>query len=61
VVLTTSALGVVLLWHRFEAQFGGDAFPRVVAAVAVWIVVLTAITCWLPLRLGTRHLERLEI
>ncbi|MEO1088209.1 MAG: hypothetical protein AAFY88_28590, partial [Acidobacteriota bacterium] len=61
VVLTTSALGVVLLWHRFEAQFGGDAFPQVVAAVAIWIAVLTAITCWIPLRLGIRHLEQLEI
>ncbi|MEM1182346.1 MAG: hypothetical protein AAGM22_28630 [Acidobacteriota bacterium] len=61
VVLTTAALGVVLLWHRFEPRFGEEAFPQVVAAAAAWIALLTAVTCWLPLRLGTRHLEQLEI
>lgn len=61
VVLTTAALGVVLLWHRLEAQLGGDAFPQVVAAAALWILGLTAVTCWLPLRLGIQHLEQLEI
>ncbi|MEM6792430.1 MAG: hypothetical protein AAF725_00480 [Acidobacteriota bacterium] len=61
VTLLAAALGVVLLWHRLSAQLGEDSFPQVLAGAILWILVLTAVTCWLPMRLGIRNLERLEI
>lgn len=61
VVLVLSAQAVVLLWARIEPYLGGEAFPWVVAAVTLFIVLLTALTCLLPMRLGLRHLERAEL
>lgn len=61
IVLVTAGLGVVLLWESFARHLGGGALPWVVAGVLAWIAALTAATCWLPLRLGLRNLERVEI
>ncbi|MEM9598088.1 MAG: hypothetical protein AAGD06_27750 [Acidobacteriota bacterium] len=61
ILLVTAALAVVLLWHDVEAHLGGEALPWVVAAVGCWIAVLTAVTGAVPLRLGLRHLERVEV
>ncbi len=55
IVLVTVALAVMLLW---KGGAGGRA--EVVVAVAVFIVALTALACWLPMRLGLRNLERTE-
>lgn len=55
IVLVTAALAVVLLWHE---SLGDRA--RAVALAAAFIVVLTALACWLPMRLGLRNLERAE-
>lgn len=65
VVLATAGLGVVLLWswidERFGARFAPDDFSWAVALVVAWILGLTAVACFVPLRLGLRHLEALEI
>jgi uncharacterized membrane protein YfcA len=61
VVLVTSALGVVLLWHDFRERLGDEAFPWLLGGAIAWIVGLTLLASWLPLRLGLRHLEQLEI
>lgn len=60
VVLILLAQALVLLWHRLDERFAGAAFPWVVAAALAWTVGLTAVTCWLPMRLGIHHLERVE-
>lgn len=60
VALVTCSQAVVLFWDRARGLFGSESFPWVFAAVMVWICGLTAFTCWLPLRLGLRHLERAE-
>ena len=60
ILLVTAALGVVMLWGSLERHFGSGAFPWVVASVLAWMAGLTAVTCWVPLRLGLRNLERAE-
>ncbi len=60
ILLATAGIGVVLLWDSLERHFASDALPWVVTAVAGWLAVLTAVTCWVPLRLGLRNLERTE-
>ena len=60
IALVGAGQAVVLLWGRFEATLGPAAYPRVVAGVVVWIAVLTAVTCLVPLCLGLRNLERAE-
>ena len=61
VVLVTASLAVVLLWHDLEGRLGSDVFPWLVAGVVVWIALLTTAACRIPLRLGLRHLEEIEL
>lgn len=61
VVLATSAMGTVLLWHDLRERLGDGAFPWILGGALAWIAGSTAVACILPLRLGLRHLERLEI
>ena len=61
IALVVVAQAAVLLWSKVEETLGGGAYPWVVAAAATWIVGLTAVTCWVPLRLGLRNLERAEL
>ncbi len=61
VALVGCGLAAVLLWARLEATLGGEAYPWVVAGAVAWIVLLTAVTCLVPLTLGLRNLERAEI
>ena len=59
IVLVTVALALVLLWGDGVARVLGEK-TQAVAGVAVFIVGLTLFTCWLPMRLGLRNLERTE-
>jgi len=59
IVLVTLALAAVLLWNDGLARVLGDR-GQAMAAAAAFIVVLTALACWLPMRLGLRNLERVE-
>ncbi len=61
IALVAAGLAVVLFWHDAEKLFGGEAFPAVVAAVAAWVLLLTAFACFVPLSLGLRNLARIEI
>jgi ABC-2 type transport system permease protein len=61
VALVGCGQAAVLLWPRLEAVLGGEAYPWIVAAAVVWTALLTAVTCLVPLRLGLRNLERVEL
>jgi len=61
IVLVLTAQAVVLLWARFEPYVGSQAFSWVVSGVSLWILLLTVLTCLLPMRLGLRHLESAEL
>ena len=61
VVLITASLGVVLLWHNLEARLGADNFYVVVGVVVAWMVAWTWVACRMPLRMGLRHLEEIEL
>ena len=60
-VADAAAMGTVLLWHDLEARFGADAFPQLLAGAVAVIVASTLVATLVPLRLGLRHLENLEI
>ncbi len=72
IALVSCGQAVVLLWPRLVDTFAplqgdlgdqtilGDAYTWVVAGAMTWIVILTTITCMVPLRLGLRNLERAE-
>ena len=59
VVLVTIALALVLLWDSSWTGWLGDK-NRLTLLATAWILAVTAITCWLPLRLGLKNLERVE-
>lgn len=59
IVLVTVALASVLLWSDGWQRLLGDR-TRAVALVASFIAGLTFVASWLPMRLGLRHLERIE-
>ena len=62
VVLAAGGETVVLNWHRFGARAGGaGARPWVVAAVVGCTLAITALTTLLPLTVGARNLENLEV
>ncbi len=62
VVLAAGAETIVLQWPAFGGSFGGAAaYPLVVAGAALANLGITALTVWVPLRLGAAHLERLEM
>ena len=60
IVLVTAGLAVVLLWSSLGRYFGHDNLPWAVGLVGLWTVALTVVTCWVPLSLGLRNLERAE-
>jgi ABC-2 type transport system permease protein len=61
VVLILTAQALVLLWARIEPYLGRQAFSWIVLGVALWILLLTALTCLLPMYLGLKHLESAEL
>ena len=61
IVAITAGLGVVLMWHSLVERLGEGAFPWVVGGVLLWTLGLTWTACRLPLRLGLRHLQDLEL
>ena len=60
IALVILGQAVVLFWDRVRHVVGGEAYPWVLAGVLVWIGAVTAVTCWLPLRLGLKNLEQAE-
>lgn len=61
VALIMAAQAAVLLWYRLEPVLGTDAFVWVAGGAAVWTLALTLAATVVPLRLGLRHLEQLEL
>lgn len=61
IVLVGAGQAVVLLWPTFGDRFGAGSYPWAVAGAVLWIALLTAVTCGLPLALGIRNLERAEL
>lgn len=51
---------VVLLAHRLAPSLGPGAYRAWVAGAFVWIAAVTAVTAVVPLRLGLRHLRRID-
>ena len=64
IALTTVGLGLVLVWRELAHASGGLAGRlsdlQVAAIAAAWILAITALATWLPLRLGIRHLESID-
>ncbi len=62
VVLVAGMETVVLHWGRSGHHFSGaGSYPWVVAGGVLFTLSVTAVTTLLPLRLGVRNLERLEV
>jgi len=59
IVLVTVGLATVLLWKPSWQGFFADR-ARLLVMVVAEVGVLTALACWLPMRLGLRNLERAE-
>ncbi|RMH23488.1 MAG: hypothetical protein D6696_00415 [Acidobacteria bacterium] len=52
---------VALAVHAPTLLDAGLVPPWIVPAAAAWVVLLSALATWLPMHLGARHLERLEL
>ena len=61
VVLILAGQAVVLLWSRVAETAAPGTFQWAVGLVALWMVGLTALVGYLPLRLGLHHLEQVEL
>ena len=61
VVLILAGQAVVLLWSRVGEAAAPGTFGWAVALVALWMVGLTVLVGYLPLRLGLHHLEQVEL
>ncbi|NJL30010.1 MAG: hypothetical protein HC897_20010 [Thermoanaerobaculia bacterium] len=61
VALVAMAQTVLFQWPRLEPYLPKGAFGWVSATVAAWIVVLTLAVCLVPMKLGLRHFERVEL
>lgn len=59
IVLITVSLSIVLFWGDLWQLIFGE-YSRAVVVVAAFILVMTFVACWLPMRLGLRNLERTE-
>ena len=57
--MVTVAFSLVVLWKPSWPGLMADR-TQLVAVVASAIVGLTFVACWLPMRLGMRHLEQAE-
>lgn len=63
IALTTTGLGVVLVWREVGGALESSASlnnSSAVALTALWILFFTTLATWLPLRLGIRHLESID-
>lgn len=62
IALTTAGLGAVLVWRELGRAAGASSLSdgQVIAIATVWILGVTALATWLPLRLGIRHLESID-
>ena len=61
VVLVGCGQAAVFLWPRLQTMLGGEAYPWIVGGAVAWTALLTGVTCLVPLRLGLRNLERVEL
>ena len=62
VAVVGAAETLVLQWSRL-GRVGGDArtMRLLTESAVVFILAVSAICAWLPMRLGIRHLERAEL
>jgi ABC-2 type transport system permease protein len=60
IALTTAGLGAVLVWREVGALGAGLADSTVILTAGLWILAITTLATWLPLRLGIRHLESID-
>jgi len=61
VIAVVAAEAVIFHWPRLEPHLPAGSFAWAVSAVLGWIVLLTLLAWLLPMALGLRHLERIEI
>lgn len=61
IVLVLAAEAVILMWSRIGESLAPGSFIWALGGVGLWIVLLTVLMGYLPLRLGLRHLERVEL
>jgi ABC-2 type transport system permease protein len=60
IALTAAGLGAVLVWREVGALGAGIADSTVILTAGIWILAITTLATWLPLRLGIRHLESID-
>ena len=60
IALTTAGLGAVLVWRELGSPGAGHSGGAIILAAAAWILAITTLATWLPLRLGIRHLESID-
>lgn len=60
IVVVTASQGVLVRWSRLEDAVGTDRSTATVVVI-LFILALTIVTCWLPMRLGRFNLERAEL
>jgi ABC-2 type transport system permease protein len=60
IALTTAGLGAVLVWREVGALGAGLGDGTVILTAGLWILAITTLATWLPLRLGIRHLESID-
>jgi ABC-2 type transport system permease protein len=60
IALTAAGLGAVLVWREVGALGAGLADSTVILTAGIWILAITTLATWLPLRLGIRHLESID-
>lgn len=61
IVLVLAGEAVILMWSRIGESLVPGSFPWALGSVSLWIVLLTFLMGYLPLRLGLRHLEGVEV
>jgi ABC-2 type transport system permease protein len=62
IALVAGAQTVVVSWRSFGHHLGGErSLPLVVVAAVTFTLTITAVATLVPLRLGIRNLERLEV
>lgn len=63
ILTSTATLTLLLHWDYVSHLLGAGTGSLAWAAIAIlgFIASLSALTCWLPMRLGTHHLENVEL
>ncbi len=60
IALVAGGQAIVLFWSGVSTVLNGVPYVWAVTGAVSWILVVTVVTCMLPLHLGLRNLERAE-